>query len=134
MLALAVALRSPNLSINSRRYHSKVTLTMKAAFLGLAYFVTPGSSFIARPMLWPAASRVAASNAANKEWRVAEIDEWDTDISAIASRYLQGKYENCNVDDDNCRAVCDRNDITTVSLARSYIMCAFTRQPPQPLV
>jgi len=102
---------------------------MKSVVLGLAYFVTPGSSFLAQSIFRPAASRVATLSATNKEWRVAEIDEWDTDISAIASRYLQGKYENCNVDDDNCRAVCDKNDITTVSLASSYIMRAFHQNP-----
>ena len=44
----------------------------------------------------------------------ADISEWDTDISAIATRYLQGKYTACDIDGENCRAFCDRDEIKKV--------------------
>ena len=32
----------------------------------------------------------------------------------IATRYLQGKYTACDLEGGNCRAVCDRAEITAV--------------------
>jgi len=87
---------------------------MSPIIIGLALFASPGLAFVAQPVRWQQASRVVAVGATSKQWRVADIDDWDEDVSAIASRYLEGKYENCNVDGDNCRAVCDKNDITAL--------------------
>jgi hypothetical protein len=85
--------------------------------IGLALFATPGLAFVAHPVHWKQApSRVVTVGATSKQWRVANIEDWDADVSAIASRYLQGKYENCNSGGDDCRAVCDKNDITAVSV------------------
>ena len=37
--------------------------------------------------------------------------EWDAEIQGIADRYLQAKYRACDIDGNNCRALCDRTEV-----------------------
>ena len=89
---------------------------MRAAVFALTISVVAGWTGVVPPS--PRSFRTAGAlrTAAAKDESLFQvpISDWDEDISAIATRYLQGKYTACDLDGENCRALCDQEEISKV--------------------